>query len=110
MFVLVAKDFVRDCFVGSRRYARLKLKLDIVEKPDNRVHTLTDSNVSRRVRAPRASDLDLLVFKLPGARRTGLVLFIIFIKLNVCNRSDSEHAMQRSTPTLGTPPRQVREV
>ena len=27
---------------------RLKLKLDIVEKPENRVHKLTDSNVSRR--------------------------------------------------------------
>ena len=26
---------------------RLKLKLDIVEKPENRVHKLTDSNVSR---------------------------------------------------------------
>ena len=25
---------------------RLKLKLDIVEKPENRVHKLTDSNVS----------------------------------------------------------------
>ena len=26
---------------------RLKLNLDIVEKPENRVHKLTDSNVSR---------------------------------------------------------------
>ena len=26
---------------------RLKLELDIVEKPENRVHKLTDSNVSR---------------------------------------------------------------
>ena len=26
---------------------RLKLKLDIVEKPENRVHKLTDSNISR---------------------------------------------------------------
>ena len=29
---------------------RLKLKLDIVEKPENRVHKLTDSNVSRQLR------------------------------------------------------------
>ena len=28
---------------------RLKLKLDIVEKPENRVHKLTDSNVSRLI-------------------------------------------------------------
>ena len=85
--MFVAKDFDRDCFVASRRYAqkcacapefahiyarkrrrakslttnigtipknmstnfqikRLKLNLDIVEKPENRVHKLTDSNVS----------------------------------------------------------------
>ena len=30
---------------------RLKLKLDIVEKPENRVHKLTDSNVSRIARS-----------------------------------------------------------
>ena len=29
---------------------RLKLKLDIVEKPENRVHKLTDSNGALRVR------------------------------------------------------------
>ena len=29
---------------------RLKLKLDIVEKPENRVHKLTDSNVSLIIR------------------------------------------------------------
>ena len=29
---------------------RLKLNLDIVEKPENRVHKLTDSNVSRSTR------------------------------------------------------------
>ena len=28
------------------QFKRLKLKLDIVEKPENRVHKLTDSNVS----------------------------------------------------------------
>ena len=28
---------------------QLKLKLDIVEKPENRVHKLTDSNVSLKV-------------------------------------------------------------
>ena len=37
---------------------QLKLKLDIVEKPENRVHKLTDSNVSHlsRSSARRASD------------------------------------------------------
>ena len=33
---------------------RLKLKLDIVKKPENRVHELTDSNGSRCPPAPRA--------------------------------------------------------
>ena len=32
---------------------QLKPKLDIVKKPENRVHELTDSNVSRRVRDQR---------------------------------------------------------
>ena len=31
---------------------RLKLKLDIIEKPENRVHKLTDSNVSCAVEPP----------------------------------------------------------
>ena len=30
---------------------RLKLKLDIVEKPENRVHKLTDSNLTKHTRA-----------------------------------------------------------
>ena len=32
---------------------RLKPKLDIVKKPENRVHELTDSNVSRILSLPR---------------------------------------------------------
>ena len=34
---------------------RLKPKLDIAKKPENRVHELTDSNVSRRPRVGPAS-------------------------------------------------------
>ena len=33
---------------------RLKLKLDIVEKPENRVHKLTDKILTRRFRSPVA--------------------------------------------------------
>ena len=41
---------------------RLKLKLDIVEKPENRVHKLTDSNVSRSAHA--RGDAACAAFKL----------------------------------------------
>ena len=36
---------------------RLKLELDIVEKPENRVHKLTDSNVSPSAHPPGLTGL-----------------------------------------------------
>ena len=67
---------------------RLKPKLDIVEKPENRVHKLTDSNGAAPVHCDaRCASIELVLFTLHRAARA-------------CSVSDAEEAVANHA-TLG---------